>query len=104
LSKLWLREWHQGVMREKFGRGRDWREVLAWPSSRQRRQHIVDRQKERFADVPESRAFGAHITREKTVGTLSMPGSAGYPSKYPDEVAAWAKFVAEHRFLADQEQ
>ena len=101
LSKLWLREYQREVMREIFGQGRDWREVLAWPSSRQRRQHVVDRQKERFADVPETGVFGHPITGEKTVADLSTPGSTGYPSKYPDEVTAWAKSVVNHRFLAD---
>ena len=88
-------------MRETFGQGRDRREVLAWPSSRQRRQHAVDQKKGRFTDVPETRVFGHPITGEKTVANLSIPGSAGYPSKYPDEVTGWAKSVAEHRFLAD---
>jgi hypothetical protein len=101
LSKLWLRGCQREVMREIFGQGRDWREVLAWPTSRQRRQYAVDQQKERFADVPETRVFGHPITGEKTVASLSMPGSTGYPSKYPDEVSAWAKSVAEHRLLTD---
>lgn len=76
--------------------------VLA--TSRQRRQYAVDQQKERFADVPENRVLGHPITGEMTVADLSIPGSIRYPSKYPDKVTAWTKSVAEHRFLADQEQ
>jgi hypothetical protein len=91
-------------MREIVGQGRDWREVLSWPPSRQRRQYAVDQQKERFADVPETRVLGHPITGEMTVADLSIPGSIRYPSKYPDKVTAWTKSVAEHRFLADQEQ
>jgi hypothetical protein len=43
------------------------------------------------------------ITGEKTVADLSLPGSAGYPSKYSNEVTEWAQSVAEHRFLAGRE-
>ena len=42
LSKLWLIDFQREVMREIFGQGRDWREVLSWPPSRQRRQYAVD--------------------------------------------------------------
>ena len=90
-------------MREIFGQGRDWRQVMAWPHSRQRRQHVVDQQKERFADVPETMIREHPITGEKTVADLSLPGSAGYPSKYSNEVTEWAQSVAEHRFLAGRE-
>jgi hypothetical protein len=34
-----------------------------------------------------------------TVADLLTPGSAGYPSEYPDRVESWARSVAEHRFL-----
>ena len=89
------REW----LREIFGEGVDWREVLSWPEDRARRQEAVDRVKERFARAPETPKVGRPVHSEMTVADLGTPGSPGYPSEYPARVEAWARSVAEHRVL-----
>jgi len=99
LCKPWLRAAYRETMRDIFGKGRPWREVLAWPKDRMRRQEAVDRVKERSAGVPETPAFGHPVAGEMTVADLGTPGSPGYPSEYPSEVEFWAKSVAENRFL-----
>jgi hypothetical protein len=99
LCKPWLRAAYRETLREIFGKGRPWREVLAWPKDRTRRQEAVDRVKERFAGAPETPAFGHPVAGEMTVADLGTPGSPGYPSKYPSEVESWAKSAAENRFL-----
>jgi hypothetical protein len=99
LCKPWLRTAYRETLREIFGKGRPWREVLAWSKVRTRRQEAVDRVKERFAGAPETPAFGYPVAGEMTVADLGTPGSPGYPSEYPSEVESWAKSVAENRFL-----
>lgn len=99
LCKSWLRAAHRETLREIFGKGRPWREILAWPKDRTRRQEAVDRVKERFAGAPGTPAFGRPVAGEMTVADLGTPGSPGYPSEYPSEVESWAKSVAENRFL-----
>jgi hypothetical protein len=100
LSKPWLRAAQRESLREMFGEGKDWREVLSWPEDRARRQEAVDRAKEHFARAPETPEVGRPVEGEMTVIDLGMPGSPGYPSEYPSRVKAWARSVAEHRVLA----
>ena len=99
LCKPWLRAAHRESLREIFGQGRPWREVLSWPQDRTRRQEAVARVKERFAGAPGMPAFGHPVAGEITVADLVTPGSLGYPSEYPSEVESWAKSLAENRFL-----
>lgn len=99
LCKPWLRAAYGETLRELFGKGRPWREVLAWPKDRTRRQEAVDRVKERFAGARGTAAFGHPVAGEMTVADLGTPGSPGYPSEYPSEVESWARSVAENRFL-----
>ena len=99
LCKPWLRALQRETLREIFGKGKPWREVLSWPKDRTRRQEAVDRVKERFASAPETPAFGHPVAGETTVADLGTPGSPGYPSEYPSEVESWAKSLAENRFL-----
>jgi hypothetical protein len=99
LCKPWLRAFQRETLREIFGKGKPWREVLAWPKNRMRRQEGVDQAKERFSGVPQTPAFGYPVTDEMTVVDLPTPGSSGYPSEYPDQVESWARSVAEHKFL-----
>ena len=99
LCKPWLRAAHRESLREIFGKGRPWKEVLSWPKGRARRQEAVDRIKERFADTPGTPAFGNPVAGEMTVADVVTPGSPGYPSEYPSEVESWAKSLAENRFL-----
>ena len=99
LCKPWLRAAYRETLREIFGKGRPWREVLAWPKDRTRRQEAVDRVKERSAGAPKTPAFGHPVAGEMTVADLGTPGSPGDPSEYPNEVESWAKSVAENRFL-----
>ena len=58
LCKPWLRMSQKETLREIFGKGRSWREVLAWPKDRAFRQGAVDRVKERFRGAPETPVFG----------------------------------------------
>ncbi len=99
LCQPWIRASHAETLREIYRKGRPWREVLSWPSSRSRRQRAVDQLKERLADAPGSLAFGHPIAGEMTVGDLPAPGSPFYPSGYPSQVEAWAASVAQKRFL-----
>lgn len=99
LCKPWLRAFQRETLREIFGKGRPWKEVLAWPKDRTRRQEGVDRAKERFSGGPQTPAFGRPVTGETTVADLPTPGSSGYPAEYPDKVESWARSVAECRFL-----
>lgn len=99
LCKPWLRAAQGATMRAVFGEGRDWREVLAWPHDRARRQAAVDRLKAAYAadrDTPEA---GIPVAGEATVAGLPAPGAPRYPAAYPAAVEAWARSVAEHRFL-----
>jgi hypothetical protein len=100
LSKPWLRAAQREWLREIFGEGKDWREVLSWPEDRARRQEAVDRAKGRFARAPEVPAIGRPVKGEMTVADLGTPGSPGYASEYPARVEAWAQSVAENRILA----
>lgn len=99
LCKPWLRAAQREWMREIFGKGKPWREVLAWPEDRTRRQQAVDRAKERFANTPETPEFGQPAAGEMTIADLGMPGCAGYPFEYPNQVQSWARSLAENRFL-----
>jgi hypothetical protein len=99
LCKPWLREVQRGWMRGIFGEGGDWREVMAWPGDRARRQAAVDRAKERSAGATDTPATGYPVAGEMTVADLGTPGSLDYPSEYPSKVESWARSVAEHRFL-----
>ena len=99
LCKPWLRRSQREWMREIFGKGRDWREVMAWPRGRKRRQQAVEEAKERFEGLPESPAVGQPVKGEMSVADLGTPGSPDYPSRYPEQVGSWARSVAEHRFL-----
>lgn len=98
LCRPWLRGWQGKTMRAVFREGRDWREVLAWPEDRARRQEAVDRAKARYAGDRGTPEVGAPIAGEATVAGLPVPGSPRYPSEYPAQVEAWARSVAEHRF------
>ena len=100
-KKPWLRAAQREALREIFGEGVGWREVLSWPEDRARRQEAVDRAKRRFARVPETPPIGNPVEGEMTVADLGTPGSRIYPSEYPTRVEAWARSVAEHRVLAD---
>lgn len=99
LCKPWLRAAQAETVREIFGRGRDWRDVLSWPEDRARRQEAVDRMKARHASDDASPAFGVPIAGEASVADLPTPGSPRFRSEYPAAVEAWAKSMAEHRFL-----
>ena len=84
-------------MREIFGKGRQWREVLDWPKDRVSRQKDVDRAKERFADAAQATAAGRPVASEMTVADLPAPRSTGYPSEYPGKVEVWARSAAQNR-------
>ena len=100
LSKPWLRAAQREWLREIFGEGVDWTEVLSWPEDRARRQEAVDRAKRTFARAPETPQVGRPVEGEMTVADLGTAGSPGYPSEYPARVEAWARSVAGHRVLA----
>lgn len=99
LCKSWLRVWQREVMREIYGQGRDWRAVLAWPRDRARRQEAVDRARSRHVGACGIPMVGEPIAGEATVADLPAPDSPRYPSEYPAAVEAWARSVAERRFL-----
>ncbi len=102
-SKPWVRAAQRECLREIFGEGVDWREVLSWPEDRARRQEAGDRAKRRFARAPETPKVGRPVLGEVTVADLGTPGSPGYPSEYPARVEEWARSVAEHRVLAGRQ-
>ena len=97
LCKPWLRALQKEWMREIFGKGGQWREVLAWPKDRTRRQKDVDRAKERFDGAAQTTAATRPVAGEITVADLPAPGSTGYPSEYPGKVEVWARSVAQNR-------
>ena len=101
LCKPWVRSFQRDTLRAVFGEGRDWREVLAWPADRARRQAAVDRAKAAYAGDRDPPEAGAPVAGEATVAVLPAPGSPRYPSEYPARVEAWARSVAEHRFLSE---
>ena len=99
LCKPWLGAAQRDTLREIFGKGKPWREVLAWPKNRMLRQVSVDRVKERYSSAPPIPVYGLPLTDEMTIADLPAPGSPGYPSEYPDKVESWARLMAERRFL-----
>ncbi len=99
LCKPWLRAAQREAMREVFGEGRDWREVLSWAEDRARRQEAVDRSKARHASGSGPLVGGVPIAGEATVVELPDRNSLEHPSAYPARVEAWARSVAENRFL-----
>ena len=97
--KPWIQAMHGETLRAVFGESRPWREALAWPNDRMRRQAAVDQLKARHAGDDRAVVVGVPITGEVTVAGLPVPSSPLYPATYPAAVEAWAKSVAEHRFL-----
>ena len=88
--KPWLRAAHRAGMRQIFGRGRDWRVVLA----ENRRPGVVDRLK------PASMADETPVVGGPIVGELTIAGfDPAIPPGHVARVEAWARSVAEHRFL-----
>ena len=98
LCQPWMKAANRETLREAFGEGRDWREVLAWPKDRARRQEAADLMKARHASTLAAREFGEPVAGELTVVELPVPGSPQYPSEYPGRVEAWAWSVNEHRY------
>ncbi len=99
LCKPWLRAAQRETMREIFGQGREWREVLVWPRDRRLRQEAVDQLRTRYSGEAHAPAAGTLVAGETTVVDLPTPGSPRYPSAYPAEVEAWARSVAERAVL-----
>jgi hypothetical protein len=89
-AKPWTRVAHWEGMREIFGRGRDWRVVLAG----NRRPGVVDRSK--AADgARETPVVGKPVAGELTIAGIDPAIPPGHVAR----VEAWARSVAEHRFL-----
>lgn len=90
--KPWLWAAHRERMREIFGRGRDWRVVLA----ENRRPGVVDRLK-LATMAEETPVVGEPIVGELTIAEIDP----AIPPGHVERVEAWARSVAEHRFLGE---
>ena len=91
-AKPWMRAAHRAGTNEIFGRGRDWRAVLA----DNRRSGGVDRSKS-INGAGEMPVVGQPVAGEQTIAEIDPAIPAGHVAR----VEAWARSVAEHRFLGD---
>ena len=99
LTKPWYQVYGRQVMRRAFGAGEDWGDVLM-ESHPRRIGRRADAEVARLKAAGGSTMPGWVVTRpiagESTVTTVSPEAPSGQAA----QVLAWAKSVAEHRFLA----
>lgn len=89
-AKPWLRAAYREGVKEICGRERGWRAVLADT----RRPGVVDRLKP-ASTADETPVVGGQIVGELTIAEIDP----AIPSSHVARVEAWARSVAEHRFL-----
>lgn len=101
LTKPWYQVYGRGAMRRVFGDGEEWGDVLMETHPR-RIGRRADAEVARFKAAAGSSMPEWIITRpiagELTVTTVSSEA----PSGQTEQVLAWARSVAEHRFLDDR--
>ncbi len=111
-TKPWYQVFGAEVMRRAFGRGEDWTEALAAVAGRP---GGFDRERERWRQVGPQKGWERALNERKATARAAMPawvvaepipGEATIAeidvvaaSGQADGVLAWARSVAEHRFL-----
>ncbi len=104
LCKPWYLEWSREMVRRIFGDGEPWGSVLLENHPRG-----VGRQRSAAALAKRKAAGGAEVPTwvvtypapgELTVASIDVAASSGQA----DQVEAWARSVAEHRFLRSPEE
>ena len=111
-TKPWYQAFGAEVMRRAFGRGEDWTEALAAVAGRP---GGFDRERGRWRQVGPQKGWERELNERKAAAGSAMPGwvvarpIAGEatvadvdplaPAGQAEQVLAWARSVAEHRFL-----